>query len=81
MMNELSFLDSLFDNFDGVYGGNYRGSYVPKVDVKDWLKSAVKKISEQFLTLYKLYTFFLSIFYSILYNFRVFYKINEARNL
>ena len=35
MMNELSFLDSLFDNFDGVYGGNYRGSYVPKVDVKE----------------------------------------------
>lgn len=35
MMNELSLLDSLFDNFDGVYGGNYRGSYVPKVDVKE----------------------------------------------
>lgn len=35
MMNELSFLDSLFDNFDGVYGGNSRGSYVPKVDVKE----------------------------------------------
>lgn len=35
MMNELSFLDSLFDNFDGVYGGNCRGSYVPKVDVKE----------------------------------------------
>lgn len=35
MMNELSFLDSLFDNFDGVYGGNYRGSYVPKVDVME----------------------------------------------
>lgn len=35
MMNELSLLDSLFDNFDGVYGGNCRGSYVPKVDVKE----------------------------------------------
>ena len=35
MMNELSLLDSLFDNFDGVYGGNYRGSYVPKVDVME----------------------------------------------
>lgn len=35
MMNELSLLDSLFDNFDGVYGGNSRGSYVPKVDVKE----------------------------------------------
>lgn len=35
MMNELSLLDSLFDNFDGVYGGNCRGNYVPKVDVKE----------------------------------------------
>ena len=35
MMNELSLLDSLFDNFDGVYGGNYRGSCVPKVDVME----------------------------------------------
>ena len=34
-MNELSLLDSLFDNFDGVYSGNCRGNYVPKVDVKE----------------------------------------------
>lgn len=35
MMNELSFLDSLLDNLNGVYGGNCRGNYVPKVDIKE----------------------------------------------